>query len=27
LGASRSYSPTCNVTRPDAMANFSYCHP
>jgi hypothetical protein len=27
LGAVRSYSPTCNVTRPDAMANFSYCHP
>jgi hypothetical protein len=27
LGAARSYSPTCNVTRPDAMANFSYCHP
>jgi hypothetical protein len=26
-GAVRSYSPTCNVTRPDAMANFSYCHP
>lgn len=27
LGAVRSYSPTCNVTRPDAMNNFSYCHP
>lgn len=26
-GAARSYSPTCNVTRPDAMANFTYCHP
>ncbi len=26
-GAARSYSPTCNVTRLDAMANFSYCHP
>jgi hypothetical protein len=26
-GAARSYSPTCNVTRPDAMANYSYCHP
>ena len=26
-GAVRSYSPTCNVTRPDAMANFAYCHP
>ena len=27
LGAVRSYSPSCNVTRPDAMNNFSYCHP
>lgn len=27
LGAARSFSPTCNVTRPDAMANFTYCHP
>jgi hypothetical protein len=26
-GAMRSYSPTCNVTRPDAMANFASCHP
>jgi hypothetical protein len=26
-GAMRSYSPTCNITRPDAMANFSSCHP
>jgi hypothetical protein len=26
-GAARSNSPTCNVTRPDAMANFTYCHP
>ena len=26
-GAARSYSPTCNVARPDAMANFAYCHP
>jgi hypothetical protein len=23
----RSFSPTCNVTRPDAMANFASCHP
>jgi len=27
LGAVRSYSPTCNVTRPDAGYNFTYCHP
>ncbi len=23
----RSFSPTCNVTRPDAMANWASCHP
>lgn len=25
--AVRSYSPTCNVTRPDAMQNWASCHP
>jgi len=27
LGAVRSFSPTCNVTSPNAGYNFTYCHP